>query len=62
MESIDGNFVSGSWDRATASMYWIIRQKIEALPDTASKEDVLKVLDECDPSKPYRHPQISPTR
>jgi len=52
-------FVSGSgpnWDRATASgaymMLQVIRQKIEALPETASKGDVLKVLEECKPGKP----------
>jgi hypothetical protein len=58
-------FASGSgpnWDRATASgafmMLQIIRQRIEALSDTASKGDVLKVLDECKPEETLRHPGI----
>ena len=52
-------FASGSgpnWERATASgaymMLQVIRQRIKALPETASREDVPKVLDECEPWKP----------
>jgi hypothetical protein len=60
MKPISGNFASGSgpnWERATTSgayvMLQVIRQKIKALPDTASKGDVLKLLDECKPEEAF---------
>lgn len=50
--------VASSWNRQEVvymmqmSLHFVIRQKIEALPETVSKEDVLKILDECKPGKP----------
>jgi hypothetical protein len=36
------------------NVFGVIRQKIEALPETASTEDVLRVLDECEPEEPIQ--------
>jgi hypothetical protein len=54
MELIHGAFASGSGpnvererNAAYHIMYEAIRQRIEAFPETCSKGDVLKVLDEC---------------
>jgi hypothetical protein len=47
--------VSGSgpnWKGELTNLYKTIRQKIEALPETVSKEDVLKLLEECEPEEP----------
>jgi hypothetical protein len=52
-KNVDRNcFAAGSgpnWDMAQMSIYTIILLRIEALPEHASKEDVLKVLEECEP-------------
>lgn len=39
-----------NWNRQI--MYKAIRQKIETLPETVSREDVLKLLHECAPEEP----------
>jgi hypothetical protein len=58
MEIIRGAFASGSGPNAERErngayhiMYAVIRQRIEALPETVSREDVLKAVDECRPEK-----------
>jgi hypothetical protein len=52
--------IAGSGPNAKRELFYmaqmnvlgVIRQKIEALPENFSKEDVLRLLDECEPKEP----------